>query len=138
MLLKWYYRIFYDNRILHDAKLFHINQAKIILNIKFDPEYYFAAGFDVPAHVNLLRLNNITRDYRLILEFIQGNFDEVHMLSVDQQFLLHRVLILICSIWIEDKDFFWILFKQHYELTRWGVKFLEAEAVNFRSTTSAE
>ena len=90
--------------------------------------FYFEAGFEVPANINLLRLKNITRDYRIILEFIQTDFHEFHMFSVDQQFLIHRVIILICSIWLDDKDFFWILFKQHYELTCWGVRFLEAES----------
>ena len=127
ILIKWYYRVFYDNRILYNARKFHVAQAKLILNIKFDPDYYFEASFNVPADVNLMRLKNITRDYCLILEFIQkfGKFNE---LTVDQQFLLHRIIILICTIWISDKDYFWILFKQHYDLTRWGVVFMEAEA----------
>ena len=123
----WGYRIYCKPEILLRIKKSHLARAKKIINIKIYPDRYFEDAFDVPACVNLQRLYNITRDYNVVQNFINNNIKNVAQLSVDGQFLIHRIVILICSAVLEDKQCYWELFKGRYALTIWAVELMEQE-----------
>ena len=124
---RWYFRTYYDTEFLQNIRKRHLNRAKVILNIKFEPDYYFDAAFDTTAEWNYIRLRNITRDCFITLKFIQLDLDAGRSLSVDQCFLVHRAIILICSILLTDKAYFWRLYKSDYFLMTTVMRWMDLD-----------